>query len=1171
MPEEIKKQSPESILSTHSNSEIVYGSNYYPEHIAQVIINIEPETWLDIGCNQGHLFKATKGYWKKAVGVEINPTAAKEAAKHATHVYSDDFDKIGKLINHDYPTGFDIISFNDVLEHMYNPWESINKASEYLSEDGILILQVPNISHYSIIRELLAGRFDYQSTGLLDATHIRFFTPETFREAVHRAGLEIISELQLPVTKKEDELFINSISGLCEDIETLRCFQYCIICTKKSSNLKNRSKIQQLASAGFKKIHNKDIDYDFKGYPAWLDLMKMRNAEADALLRRTQNDWKQLPVFTLFIHSSQAELPLLADTLDCLPGQHYPHWRVVVLSDAPCPDPMFDGGQLCWESDVDLTDCEAQALIENRYLHASHEGWFARLPAGTRLSDEWLICMTDYINRFPDATAFYCDHDRVNTDGHRSEPWFKPGFDPDYLYAMDYIGPAVIFSNQAVLQSGSCGNGGAWAHIDNLLRLYEQHGTTAISHIEKVLLSLPDSYRIPSDADCRARSSINQAHFLRRNIEAYNKPGFIEGTLRTEYLHPEQPLVSIIIPNRDKFEYIEPCVESLIEKTSWPNWELIIVDNQSKDPDTLDYYNSLVERLGKRFRLANYAAPFNFAAQCNLGVEMAHGDYVLLLNNDTQIVHGQWLERMMQHAQRPEVGAVGCRLVYPESGNIQHAGVAFNFEDHLNFVANHPFIGAKGEAPGYMNRILVEQSIAAVTAACLLSRKQTYQQLGGFDQKNLAVLFNDVDYCLKVGAAGYRVIYTPFATVVHHGSTSILSVNAADYQHKLESMIRAQAEHQYMLKTWLDRMAHDPANNRHLYYNDSKLRLRQHLPALWDIHFQDTPRIYGFAGEGGSGKYRIVQPLTMLEEQGQAAIMCAPHNQPLPCLMSAKRMEADIFLMQTPVSDAHFSALEAYRTHLPELRRIASLDDLLTAIPQESNVYKDWKRQFRDVRSRLRRALALCDRLIVSTETLREFCTPMIADIRVVPNRLRRSDWGHVSSLRAQGRKPRVGWVGAHQHAGDLALIREVVRALQHEVEWVFMGMWPDGLEDVAMERHAAVTYENYPQTMAALNLDIALAPLANNDFNRCKSNLRLLEYGVMGWPVVCSDIDPYRTNNAPVTRVGTDAQAWISAIRTLAQDPARAEQEGKVLRAWVDQHYWLDEHWQEWEQALLG
>jgi glycosyltransferase involved in cell wall biosynthesis len=261
--------------------------------------------------------------------------------------------------------------------------------------------------------------------------------------------------------------------------------------------------------------------------------------------------------------------------------------------------------------------------------------------------------------------------------------------------------------------------------------------------------------------------------------------------------------------------------------------------------------------------------------------------------------------------------------------------------------------------------------------------------------------------------------------------------------------------------------------------------------------------------------------------------------------------------------------LQIYREFKPEVQIIFTLDDILHDLPERSSQYRRLKAAYRDARSRLRKVLGFCDRLIVSTEPLRELCLDMIDDIKVVPNRLEAEKWLSQTSARRQSNKPRVGWAGAQQHQGDLELIIDVVKETAGEVDWIFFGMCPDEIKPFIAEEHGFVAIDEYPAKLASLNLDLAIAPLEQHDFNKAKSNLRLLEYGIMGWPVICSDIYPYQTNDAPVIRVSDDTAEWVAAIRQILADPQALVESGERLKRWVKQNYILEDHLHEWLEAL--
>jgi glycosyltransferase involved in cell wall biosynthesis len=289
-------------------------------------------------------------------------------------------------------------------------------------------------------------------------------------------------------------------------------------------------------------------------------------------------------------------------------------------------------------------------------------------------------------------------------------------------------------------------------------------------------------------------------------------------------------------------------------------------------------------------------------------------------------------------------------------------------------------------------------------------------------------------------------------------------------------------------------------------------------------------------------------------------------HQRIPQVAELARMKPDVLLLQSFLQDGYVKAIELYRRFLPKIRLIFELDDLKTEMPSNNPKARTMPH---DVGERLAEALSYCDRMIVTTEPLKQAYSHLIDDIVVVPNRLERSRWDGLSSKRRAGTKPRVGWAGAQQHHGDLELLREVVEATADEVEWVFFGMCPQELRPYIQEFHEGVVFEAYPTKLASLNLDLAVAPLEINRFNEAKSNLRLLEYGIMGWPVVCTDIEPYRAYKAPVTRVANTSAAWVDAIRQHVYDLDSSERAGDRLHAWVQRHWMLEDHLESWLDAF--
>lgn len=888
-------------------------------------------------------------------------------------------------------------------------------------------------------------------------------------------------------------------------------------------------------------------------YARWCDEAALRLIHGQVYAERMMTRWRERPTLHLVIHARESDQQALADTLDSLGQQLYRQMSVTVMADFPPPDAgAFEAAGIRW-----VHPPHPAALLPP----GADGDWLVWLAAGARLAPQALFSLADYGNLRPQWQLIYSDDDRLGADGERTDPRFKPDFNLDFARSMPYFGPLVAVRAAAARQCDPQPFDGEG--YDLALQILDRCGEQAIGHVADVLCHLPEALAVGRHTPLTTAALAR--HLARCGIEAPLEQGFAPDTLRVAYRHPQTPLVSIIIPTRDKLEFLAPCVDSLLAKTDYPHYELILCDNDSTDPDVLEYYQSLLTRRPQQVRVVPYPQPFNFSAMCNAAAHAARGDYLLFLNNDTQIVQAHWLSRMMLHGQRPDVGAVGCRLVYPETGHLQHAGVVLGLTD----IAGHPFNdGTTALADGgYMNRAQVDQDYSAVTAACLLVRRSIYFEAGGMDEQNLAVLFNDVDLCLKIGDLGKRVVWTPHATVVHHGSTSLRE--RVDPVKAGLAAARARKEREWMLQRWLPRLAADPAYNRNLALTSPSLRVETGAVPEWDTAFRDRERILGLPLAGASGEYRLCAPFRALSDAGlaQCTAVAPPGLLQSRTLspIELERLAPDTLVLHAAINDAQIEALEQMRRFNPRILRVLSLDDLITQLPPKNSFHRF---AFKDARPRLRRTLELCQRLIVSTEPLRELARGMIDDIRVIPNRLERERWLALSPARRAGRKPRVGWAGAQQHLGDLELIFDVVRATAHEVEWVFMGMCPDPLRPYVHEFHDFVlSFDEYPARLAGLNLDLAIAPLEHNAFNEAKSHLRLLEYGALGWPVVCTDIYPYR--EAPVERVPNDPQAWIQAIRERVHDLDAAQREGDRLRQWVVSGFILEQHLEPWLSGL--
>jgi GT2 family glycosyltransferase len=425
----------------------------------------------------------------------------------------------------------------------------------------------------------------------------------------------------------------------------------------------------------------------------------------------------------------------------------------------------------------------------------------------------------------------YSDEDKLSEDGHYYDPYFKPDWNPDLFLSQNYLNHFSVYRKAAVLAVGGFREGFEGSQdYDLALRVTGRATADQIRHIPRILYhwraiatstascGTAKPYTVEAARRALAEHLVRTGH---PDAVALPAPGCI-GMWRIRYGLPETPpRVSIIIPTRNGYALLHTCVESLLNLTSYPDYELLIVDNGSDDPETLDYLASLEQR--ENIRVIRDDRPFNYAALNNLAARQASGTVLALLNNDTEVIQGDWLREMVSHALRPEIGAVGARLWYPDD-RLQHGGCILG----VGGVANHAFLGLPRSQVGYFGRSALIQNYSAVTAACLVIRKEVYDAVQGLDETHLAVAFNDVDFCLRVREAGYRNLWTPYAELYHHESAS----RGQDMTG--EKRARFVREVEYMMQRWGDILEHDPAYNPNLSLEDAQFRIARHprLPAL---------------------------------------------------------------------------------------------------------------------------------------------------------------------------------------------------------------------------------------------------------------------------------------------------------------------------------------------------
>jgi GT2 family glycosyltransferase/2-polyprenyl-3-methyl-5-hydroxy-6-metoxy-1,4-benzoquinol methylase len=522
---------------------------------------------------------------------------------------------------------------------------------------------------------------------------------------------------------------------------------------------------------------------------------------------------------------------VLQATLESVVKQTYAEWELCLVDGASADPQVY---QLLAKFSRSDQRIKVQTLTKNRGISGNSQvalemaqgEFIALLDHDDTLSPNALYEMALLLNRHREADMVYSDEDKIDEQDQRSNPFFKPDWSPDLFRSMMYTCHLGLYRTSLVRQIGGFRDGFDGAQdYDLVLRVIEK--TNQIYHIPKVLYhwrTLANSTARSTQAKEYARQAQLKAmteHCQRTGLKAEIEFGLTSNTLRVRRLLEQRPKVSIIIPTRDQAECLKLCIDSIQSRTDYPTYEILIVDNNSVEKETLAYFET-VSQAHDNIRVVSYPHEFNFSAINNFAVTQATGDLLLFLNNDTEVISGGWLNAMVEHALRPEVGAVGACLLYPDQ-RLQHAGIILG----VGGVAGHSHKYLPADQPGYFSRTKAIQNFSAVTGACLLTRRDVFQAAGGFDEHNLAIAFNDVDYCLRLREKGLLVVWTPYAELYHHES---LSRGAEDAPHKVS---RFQREIRYMHQRWSHVIPNDPYYNPNLtlHHEDFSLDLiSRYLP-----------------------------------------------------------------------------------------------------------------------------------------------------------------------------------------------------------------------------------------------------------------------------------------------------------------------------------------------------
>ncbi|HZE58883.1 MAG TPA: glycosyltransferase [Chthoniobacterales bacterium] len=504
-------------------------------------------------------------------------------------------------------------------------------------------------------------------------------------------------------------------------------------------------------------------------YQSWFEAHRTKPSELDRL-RNESRAFKYRPCLTIVTPVFDTPVAWLEDCVESVRNQVYEEWQLILIDDNSTDADLlkFLPELAARDERIILTRSDRRGGISaasNRGLEMAEGEWIGLLDHDDLLEPDALFQHVKWLQDHPDADLIYSDEDKLTEDG-LDAPIFKPDWSPDYFLSCNYICHFTIIRAEVLKQVGGFRSEFDGAQdYDLFLRIIER--TSRIDHVPRVLYHWRRSEASTADNIRRKPGSLETGRLaLEAHLERQKMRGHVTVDWRTHAYWIKRDLaeakpISIIIPVRDHIELLRHCVESIEKETIYAPYEIVIVDNDSQTDEARAFLSST------KHRVLNCSGPFNFSAINNFAAEQTGNPWLLFLNNDTEVIDGDWLTIMAEHIQRPEVGAVGPRLLYPDD-TVQHGGIVVG----VGGIAEHAFRGFPAEAPGVCRQLQVTRNYSAVTGACLLTRRDVFNKVRGFDEERLPVTFSDVDLCLKIRRAGYLVVYTPFARLYHHESSS---------------------------------------------------------------------------------------------------------------------------------------------------------------------------------------------------------------------------------------------------------------------------------------------------------------------------------------------------------------------------------------------------------------
>ena len=581
---------------------------------------------------------------------------------------------------------------------------------------------------------------------------------------------------------------------------------------KKVSRFIHKNGITQIKTKFFR-AYDSSVN---NNYQKWIHQFDTIDDNKREKIRSEINQFPKHPLISIILPVFNPKSRWLVEALDSVINQLYPHWELCIADDCSTYPEIRTILETYQKKDPRIHVIFRRenghiSAASNSALVIANEEWVALLDHDDLLPETALFWVAEAILKNPDAKLIYSDEDKINSRGKRIDPYFKPDWNRDLFYSHNMITHLGIYKKETVKEIKGFREGFEGAQdYDLALRFIEKIDESSIIHIPRILYH----WRVHNKStaysnDTKPYAAVAGEKALNEHFQRIKSDSWVEflpeghGFRAHHALPSKRPLVSIIIPTKNNKQYLERCITSILTKTTYENYHICVVDNGSTDTPTLSYLKALSGE--PRITVKTDNSPFNFSAINNKAANLAEGEILAFLNDDTEVITPEWLSEMVSLAVRPQTGAVGARLWY-SNNTLQHAGIICG----LGGYAGHAHQRLPKGEPGYIARAVLIQNFSAVTAACMVIKKEIFTEVGGFNEKDFAIAYNDVDLCLKIIQAGYRNVWTPYAELYHYESIS------RGYEETPEKIDRFEREKGNLLRIWGDFLQTDPAYNPNL-------------------------------------------------------------------------------------------------------------------------------------------------------------------------------------------------------------------------------------------------------------------------------------------------------------------------------------------------------------------